>query len=416
MGKHFSALSTDLYQLTMISSLIDANKQDERAVFELFIRKFPGNWNRVLLCGIEEAINEVINLRFDDEELKFLENVPNISKKTIQFLSHYKFSGEIRAFDEGTFVLENEPFLQVSASLCEAQLIETLLLSIINYQSLVATKAYNIVKSSFYRPVYDFGLRRGPLPEASLRAARSGYIAGFAGTSNVKAGFEYNIPIVGTHAHSFVMSFSNELDAFEHWCKDKNETSILIDTYDVMKAAESICKLSREKKVSIKYVRIDSGNLVENALKVREILDKNGLIGTKIMLSGDLNENKITNILEYASNAVDAFGVGTDFITARPESALGGVYKLVELGDIPKKKNSENKASYKWKKDVYRCETHDTIVKFGEKAKGESLLKVYVNFGERIKEERKIEVIRKSVASTLEEHTSNRTIFGENLK
>jgi nicotinate phosphoribosyltransferase len=296
--------------------------------------------------------------------------------------------------------------LEVTGNLIEAQIVETLLLSIINYQTLVCSKASRIVETARPATIVDFGLRRAPGPEAGVRAARAAFIAGAIATSNVEAGRRFGIPISGTHAHSFVMAFPTELEAFRAWCKAYPEgTTLLIDTYDVVQGARNACQVVREG-AALKAVRIDSGDFVTNTRQVRTILNDAGLEHVRILVSGDMNENKIQALgrvedepfesgrgFIYRKRApIDGFGVGTDMVTARPESALGGVYKLVQVDSLPCIKTSSGKATWPGAKQVWRYpdDSVDVICAYKEDAPRELLCEQ----GERL-------VLHYKVATTL---------------
>ncbi len=347
---------TDLYQLTMNAAYFE-NKKDDIATFDLFIRKLPEDWSYFIACGVEDAIDYATSIKFEDEDIEYLRSQGLFKEDYLQFLKNFKFEGEIYAVSEGTPVAPNTPILRVTAKRTQAQLLETTLLNIINFQTMIATKARRVVMAAGRADVIDFGLRRAQGEDAALKGARAAYIAGAIATSNVKAGKEYGIPIAGTHAHSFVMSFPTELDAFRAYVKTFPENAtLLIDTYDTENGARNAAIIAKEletKGKKLGAVRLDSGDLCDLSKKVREILDKQDLQYVKIFASNDLNEYKIKDLRKSGAK-IDGFGVGTEMITAKPVAAISGVYKLVEDNDGPKIKLSEDKRSYPGKKQVYR--------------------------------------------------------------
>ena len=384
------ALTTDLYQLTMVDAYLKAGIQNKRAVFDLFVRSLPKGWSYLIACGIDEALECLENFKFLSEDIDFLRK-SGLSHDLCDYLMDFRFKGDVRAVDEGTLIFQNEPILEVTGNLVEAQIVETLLLSIINYQTLVCSKASRIVETARPATIVDFGLRRAPGPEAGVRAARAAFIAGAIATSNVETGRRFGIPISGTHAHSFVMAFPTELEAFRAWFKAYPEgTTLLIDTYDVEQGARNACQVVREG-AALKAVRIDSGDFTTNTRRVRIILNDSGLEHVRILVSGDMNENKIA-ALKKAEAPVDGYGVGTDMVTARPEAALGGVYKLVQVDNLPRIKTSSGKATWPGAKQVWRYpdDNVDVICGYKEDAPRELLCEQ----GERL-------VLRHKVATPL---------------
>lgn len=396
------ALTTDLYQLTMAQGYIRAGMAEKRAVFDLFVRSLPKGWSYLLACGLDEALSCLENFQFNGQHTNYL--VKNgFSREFCDYLLDFRFRGNVRAVAEGTPIFPNEPLLEVQGNVVEAQIVETLLLSILNYQTLICTKASRIVEAADPLPITDFGLRRAPGPEAGIRASRAAYIAGAAGTSDVEAGRRYGIPISGTMAHSWVMLFPNELDAFRAWCKAYPEgTTLLIDTYDVDRGARNACQVVREG-AALKAVRIDSGDFSDNAFRVRGILNDAGLEHVRIVVSGDMNEDKIRALKTMSPRPpIDAFGVGTDMVTARPESALGGVYKLVEADGRPCIKLSSGKLTWPGQKQIWRftdssTATHDVLSAFEEnfsKQGGRPLLGTVMVDGKRIGTSLSVSAIR----------------------
>jgi len=353
-------LATDFYQLTMGAAYFQNNLAHNRteaedvAVFELFVRKLPKNRSYLIFAGLEQVVHYLQNAKFTKKTIDFLrkkEVFKNIDSSFFDtYLPKFKFNLDVWAMKEGNFFFPNEPIMRIQGPMLHAQLVETYILNVINYQTLVASKASRIRNIAPNKILLEFGTRRSHSPLAGVYAARASYIAGFNGTSNVIADYEFGINSSGTMAHSFVQRFDNEMESFDAYYNIYGKNSILlIDTYDTEKAAEKVSKY----KNTIKAVRIDSGDLIEHAKKVRQILDKNGCEKVQIVASSDLNEYKIKKILE--SNApIDAFGVGTELATSRDDPTIAGVYKLIEYNNKPKIKISEEKLTYPGKKQIYR--------------------------------------------------------------
>ncbi|HSP05629.1 MAG TPA: nicotinate phosphoribosyltransferase, partial [Acidobacteriota bacterium] len=348
------ALLTDLYQLTMAAAYFES-RRNEPAVFELSFRRMPLNRSFLVAAGLEQALYYITSLRFTAEDIAYLRSLEpfrNIDSAFFDYLADFRFTGDVWAVPEGTPVFPAEPVLQVRAPLIEAQVLETYLLAVLNTQTMVATKGARIVRAARGRGVVDFGTRRAHGPQAGLYAARAAYIGGCMGTSNVLAGKQLGIPLYGTAAHSFVMAFPSELEAFRlYYQVFPQSTVLLIDTYDTLEAAKKV----KDVGPDVRGVRIDSGNLLDLSVKVRRILDGTGMQHVKIFLSGDLNEYKIEELLEQGAPA-DFFGVGTELVTSYDDPALSGVYKLVEASDRPVMKISPGKISYPGRKQVYRFE------------------------------------------------------------
>lgn len=353
-------LATDFYQLTMSAAYYQYNlennidESNEDATFELFIRQFPKNRNYLIFAGLEPVIYYLSNTRFSERTVNFLkekEVFKNIDSSFFKdYLPHFKFKLNIWAMKEGQFFFPNEPIIRVQGPIIHAQLAETYLLNVINYQTLVASKASRIRNIAPNKVLLEFGTRRSHSPLAGVYAARASYIAGFDGTSNVIADLELGINSSGTMAHSFVQRFNDENESFNLYCRLYGKDSILlIDTYDTEKGAKKSCKYGN----IMKGVRIDSGDLIEHSKKVRRILDNNGCKDVIIVASSDLNEYKIENIVKQKA-PIDAFGVGTELVTSSDDPTLSGVYKLMEYNGIPKIKTSEEKLTYPGIKQIFR--------------------------------------------------------------
>jgi nicotinate phosphoribosyltransferase len=353
-------LGTDFYELTMGAAYYqynldnDIKEEDDIAVFELFIRKYPKNRNYLVFAGLEQVIHYLQNARFTKTTIEFLRKKEVFKKIDPSFFNDYlpnfRFKLDVWAMKEGNYFFPNEPIMRIEGPMFHAQLAETYILNVINYQTLVASKASRIRSVAKDKILLEFGTRRSHSPLAGVYAARASYIAGFNGTSNVIADVELDISSSGTMAHSFVQRFDGEMESFDVYYDIYGENSILlIDTYDTEKAAKKITKF----KNTIKAVRIDSGDLIEHSKKVRNILDENGCEKVQIVASSDLNEYKIKEFLE--NNApIDAFGVGTELATSRDDPTIAGVYKLIEHNREPKIKISEDKITYPGKKQIYR--------------------------------------------------------------
>ncbi len=350
-------LTTDLYELTMAAAYFE-NGIRNRAIFELFIRKLPRRRSYLIVAGLEQALDYLSTLRFAADQIDYLREHPSfkkVSREFFDYLAEFRFTGDVLAMPEGTAAFAMEPLLRVTAPIIEAQIVETFLLSTINFQTMIASKAARIVLAASGRSVVEFGTRRAHGTEAGLFAARAAYIGGCIGTSNVEAGHLFGIPTFGTLAHSFVMSFDDEDDAFRAFLKVFPDTAtVLVDTYDTIAAVK---RLARDFGPTIPAVRLDSGDLCELSKEVRRILDGAGMTGTKIFASGDLNEYKIADLISRGAK-IDSFGVGTELATSYDEPALSGVYKLAGLeenGRVTMRiKLSHDKATYPGAKQVWR--------------------------------------------------------------
>jgi nicotinate phosphoribosyltransferase len=380
------SLFTDYYELTMCASYFD-NKNFEPATFDLFIRRLPENRSYFLFAGLEEALQYLQSIKFTEEHLAYLKK-QGFNEDFLDYLGGFKFSADVWAVPEGTVTFPNEPLIRVTAPIIEAQLVETFLLNSINLQTMIATKASRVVHAAKGKSVIEFGLRREHGIDAGMKVARSSYIAGCQGTSNVLAGMAYGIPVFGTMAHSFVMSYPKEIDAFRAFTKTfPNKSTLLIDTYDDMAGAEKAAIVAKEleaKGFKLGGVRLDSGDLAETSKKVRKILDDHGLGYVKIFASGDLDEFKITQLLNDGAR-IDAFGVGTKMGTSADRPYLDVIYKLCETmtpdgGFSPIMKLSKDKITLPGRKQVYRFKNgdgsfrKDVVALADESAEGEPLL------------------------------------------
>ena len=407
------SLFTDLYELTMCASYFD-NKRNELATFDLFIRKLPPNRSYFVFAGLEQALLFLKNMRFNPEQIDYLRK-QRFKEDFLNYLRNFKFSGEVWAIPEGTMVFPNEPVIRVTAPIIEAQLMESFLLNTINIQTMIATKASRVVNVAQRRPVIEFGLRRTQGTDAGMKAARCSYIAGCNGTSNVLAGMKYGIPIFGTMAHSFVMFFDKEIEAFRAFAKTFPDKSLLlIDTFNDIAGAEKAAIVAEElqkKGHKLTGVRIDSGDLVEISKKVRTLLDEKELDYVKIFASGDLDEYKIEELLGKGAK-IDAFGVGTRMSTSEDRPYIDVIYKLCEKMDkrgkfAPTMKLSKGKITLPGRKQVFRVKgktgdfVKDIIALDNEECQGDPLLVKVVEKGELIYNLPMLEAIRENALENL---------------
>src|SRR3989475_6204177 len=352
------ALLVDLYELTMAASY-HAEAMFGRASFELFFRELPPVRNYLVVCGLEEALDYLANLRFTKGDLAYLESLGMFPADFLDYLGGLRFTGDVWAVAEGEVVFANEPVLRVAGPLIEAQIVETFLLNCVNFSTAVASKAARVATVCGPRSFVDFSARRDHGADAALLAARASYIGGAAATSNVLAGRRFGLPLSGTMAHSYVLAFPDEAAAFRAFARRfPTGAVLLIDTFDTLQGARTAAAVAGElaaEGVIVRGVRIDSGDLPALALAVRAILDEAGQAGVEIFASGDLDEYRIAALLE-AGAPIDGFGVGTQLGTSGDAPALGGVYKLVEDLSGPKSKTSTGKATLPAVKQVYRLD------------------------------------------------------------
>jgi nicotinate phosphoribosyltransferase len=370
---------TDLYELTMIAGYYAAGKAQETASFELFVRKLPAGRAYLVFAGLEQAVGDVLRLAFAPEQIESLRGwaqFRDLDPAIMNELASLRFQGDLWSVPEGTAVFAGETLLRVTAPLPQAQWLETHLLASLAYPTLVASKAARIVTAADGRALYEFGARRGHGPHAGLLAARSAYLAGFAGTSHVEAARRLGIPASGTMAHSWVQSFDSESQAFQAYANVfPNNTTLLVDTYDTLEGVRRAAALGP----AVQAIRIDSGDLGRLAFQSRAILDDLGRGDVKIIASSDLDEYKIAELVA-AGAPIDGFGVGTELITSRDAPALAMVYKLVELEGRGTFKLSPAKKTYPMIKQVFRRRDRagqfqgDYVTRADETADGEPLL------------------------------------------
>lgn len=349
---------TDQYQLTMAQAYYLSGRSDEKAVFDYFFRKLPYDGGYAVFAGLDTLLDVLENLKFSEGDTKYLSS-QGFDPKFIKYLENFEFTGTVYSVREGDVVFPTRPILTIEGSLPEAQIVETLLLNILNFQTLIATKASRIRLAAGDRTLIDFGMRRAH-SIAAYHASRAAVIGGFDATSNVKAARDFSIPVSGTMAHAFVQSFDSELEAFRQFSKVWPSNSVLlVDTYDTLKSgvpnAIEIAKEMEADGKRLKGIRLDSGDLAYLAKKSRQMLDEAGFDYVKIAASNQLDEYVIKSLLDQGA-PIDVFGVGTSLVIGRPDAALDGVYKLAYANEKPRIKLSEStaKITLPHKKQVYR--------------------------------------------------------------
>ena len=351
-----SALLTDMYQLTMLQGYYEQG-MEEQAVFEFFVRKLPKNRGYLVAAGLEQVLTYLEQLRFAPEEIEWLAGTRLFKPAVLERLAILRFTGDVHAMPEGTVFFPNEPILRITAPLPEAQLIESRLINLLHFQTLIASKAARSVLIAEDKLLVDFGMRRAHGSEAALLAARASYLAGFDGSATVSAGMSFGIPVYGTMAHSFVQTHSQESQAFVHFAlANPDNVVLLIDTYDTERAAQKVVDLApslEAQGIKIKGVRLDSGDLADHAKKVRTILDRGGLQNTTIFASGNIDEYKLADLIMQKA-PIDGFGIGTRLDTSADAPYLDCAYKLQEYAGIARRKRSEGKATWPGRKQVYR--------------------------------------------------------------
>lgn len=404
-----SPLLTDHYQLTMLESYLQQGMQ-ETAVFELFFRKLPPIRNFLVAAGLEQALEFLENLRFSAGELAWLK--PRFGSALVNYLEQFRFTGDVHAMPEGTLFFPDEPILRITAPLPQAQFVESRLINLLHFETLIASKAARSVLVAPGKLLVDFGMRRAHGAEAALLAARASYLAGFSGTSTVLAAAIYGMPSFGTVAHSYIQAHTDETAAFEHLvrCHPKNST-LLIDTYDTEAAAIKIVTLARklaQDGIEVSGVRLDSGDLGMHARRVRRILDEGGLEKTRIFASGNLNENRVHELISSGA-PIDGFGLGTALDVSSDAPALDCAYKLQEYAGKARRKRSEGKATWPGRKQVYRKYDPDgravrdvVALEKDDLHEGEPLIVPMMRNGQRIdgiNGNRKLEAIRRQTVA-----------------
>ncbi|MCW4388712.1 nicotinate phosphoribosyltransferase [Limosilactobacillus oris] len=357
------ALHTDAYELSMMQTYWKQGMGNRRAVFEAFFRKIPFNNGYAVYVGLDHIIRYIKNLHFTASDIDYLKSTGQFDNDFLEYLRDFRFTGSLRSFEEGDFVFNHEPILQVDAPMIEAQLVETAILNILNYQIMIATKASRIRSVVGDQSVMEFGTRRAQEFDASIWGTRAAYIGGFNATSNVRAGKLFGIPISGTHAHALVQAYMNDYDAFKAYAQTHHDCVFLVDTFDTLKSGvPNAIKVAKEfgDKINFQGVRIDSGDMAYLSKRVRTMLDEAGFPEAKIFASNGLDEKTIQN-LKMQGAKIDVWGIGTKLITAYDQPTLGAVYKLVafeneygEMVDTIKISNNVGKMSTPGKKQVWR--------------------------------------------------------------
>lgn len=357
------ALHTDAYELSMMQTYWKQGMGNRRAVFEAFFRKMPFNNGYAVYVGLDHIIRYIKNLHFTASDIDYLKSTGQFDNDFLEYLRDFRFTGSLRSFEEGDFVFNHEPILQVDAPMIEAQLVETAILNILNYQIMIATKASRIRSVVGDQSVMEFGTRRAQELDASIWGTRAAYIGGFNATSNVRGGKLFGIPISGTHAHALVQAYMNDYDAFKAYAQTHHDCVFLVDTFDTLKSGvPNAIKVAKEfgDKINFQGVRIDSGDMAYLSKRVRTMLDEAGFPEAKIFASNGLDEKTIQN-LKMQGAKIDVWGIGTKLITAYDQPTLGAVYKLVafeneygEMVDTIKISNNVGKMSTPGKKQVWR--------------------------------------------------------------
>jgi len=387
-----SPFLTDLYQLTMLQGYFDQGMK-ETAVFEFFVRKLPAKRNFLIAAGLEQALAFLESVQFSPEELGWIASYGAFRPGFVRYLEALRFSGDVHAMAEGTVFFPNEPILRVTASIAEAQLVESRLINLLHFETLIASKAARSVLMAPGKLLVDFGFRRAHGAEAGVLAARASYLSGFAGSATVMAAPLFGIPVYGTMAHSFVQAHDDETTAFEHFARSLPENVILlIDTYDTEAAAEKVVRLApklMKDGIKVKGVRLDSGDLADHAFKVRRILDGGGLQNTTIFASGSVDEYVLERLMKQNA-PIDGFGIGTHMDTSADAPYLDCAYKLVEYAGKARRKRSEGKVLWPGRKQVFRRydeagRMHSDILSLeGDQQEGEPLILPVMKGGRRL--------------------------------
>ncbi len=351
-----SALVTDLYELTMAAAYFNEG-MSAPATFSLFIRNSPRDWGYFINAGLDDVLDFLENLRFADAEIDYLKSTGIFSDDFLRYLAQVRFTGDVWALKEGEVFFADEPVLEITAPIIEAQIVETYVINAVHLQSLICTKASRCITAAGGRTLIDFSLRRTHGVDAGLKVARSSYIAGFGGTSNVLAGQVYGIPVSGTMAHSYITAFEDEMDAFRAFSRaHPDNTILLIDTYDTLSGARKACEIGREMRARgqrLRGVRLDSGDMATLSTQVREILDDAGLHDTLVLASSGFDEYKIADVLAHGAR-LDGFGVGTNMGVSRDVPTTDMAYKMVEYDGRPVLKLSADKVSLPGRKQLFR--------------------------------------------------------------
>jgi nicotinate phosphoribosyltransferase len=409
MNPSTSALLTDLYELVMAQAYRQQGMEGP-AAFEFFVRKLPPHRNFLVAAGLEQVLDMLSGLRVTSEELAWLDQSGRFTSSLLRYLETLQFTGDVDAVPEGTILFPHEPMLRIVAPLPQAQLVESRIMNLLNFQTMVASKAARSVLVAGGKPLIDFGLRRAHGAEAGLLAARASYLVGFAGTATVLAGMAYDIPLYGTMAHSFVQAHQDETAAFDHFAQAQpDNVLLLIDTYDTEAAARKVVSLApvlKAKGITVKGVRLDSGDLGDHARKVRRILNEGGLSHAEILASGNLDEYRLKELIDNRA-PIDSFAVGTAMTTSADAPSLDCAYKLQEYAGRPCRKRSEGKATWPGRKQVYRYDAddgrldHDVVTTQDDHLHGEPLLVPVMKDGRRLARAPSLTELRRRTATQL---------------
>jgi len=402
-------LLTDLYQLAMLQAYRQHGLADT-AVFEFFVRKLPPQRGFLMACGLEQAVSFLETARFSDHDRDALHGLGRFPRSFVDSLAEFQFTGDVDALAEGTIFFPDEPVLRVAAPLPQAQLVETRLVNLLHFQTVIASKAARMVLAAPGKQLVDFGLRRAHGAEAGLLAARAAYVAGFSGTATLEAALRFGIPAFGTMAHSFVQAHDDETLAFEHFARSRpDDVVLLIDTYDTERAAEKVARLAHRlagEGIRIRGVRLDSGDLTAHARRVRAILDANELRHVTIFASGGLDEHALA-ALTGSGAPIDGYGVGTSLTTSSDAPALDCAYKMQEYAGVARRKRSEGKATWPGRKQVWRHYASDgsfagdVLGLESEAPSGEPLLQPAMRAGRRLAPPRGIGAVQAHAADQL---------------
>jgi len=404
-----SALLTDLYQLTMLQAYFDEGMNGV-AVFEFFVRKLPPQRNFLVAAGLEQVLDDLEELHFEPAELEWLAGCGRFHRRFVDSLADLRFTGTVTAMAEGSIFFPDEPILRVLAPLREAQLVETRIINLLHFQTLVASKASRVRLAAPEKLLVDFGLRRAHGAEAGLLSARASFVAGFDGTATTLAGMRWGIPLFGTMAHSFVQAHDDEPTAFKQFARSHPQAStLLIDTYDTEAAARGVVALAHElagQDIAVQGVRIDSGDLGAHAFRVRAILDEGGLPNVRIFASSNLDEYEVASLLARGA-PIDGFGVGTRMNTSADHPYLDCAYKLEEYEGVARRKRSEGKATWPGRKQVFRRTdasgqfAGDVLTTEDDAQDGQPLLAPVMRNGHRLAASPRLATVREHAATQI---------------
>jgi nicotinate phosphoribosyltransferase len=409
MNDAMSPLLTDLYQLNMMQAYLD-HGETGTAVFEFFVRRLPARRGFLVAAGLEQVLESLEDLHFSQDEIDWLAKGGRFSKGMIDYLATLRFTGDVHAMAEGTVFFPEEPILRITAPLPQAQLIETRIINLLHFQVLIASKAARMRLAAPDKLLVDFGLRRAHGAEAGLMAARASYIAGFAGTATVLAEKRFGIPIFGTMAHSFIQAQEDETAAFEKYATSRPENvTLLIDTYDTEAGARKVVALAPRLKargITVRAVRLDSGDLIALSKSVRRLLDDGGLKDVAIFASGGLDEDSVAAMLR-AGAPINGFGLGTSLTTSSDVASLDCIYKLQEYAGVARRKRSTGKATWPGRKQVWRrvgpdgTMARDVLGLESDKQEGEPLIELVMQEGKRVAPPRTLAESRERAARDL---------------